>query len=261
MEGGSIECCASKSDIHQTCGSAAQASCLWAAQVIANPRARSLRARDGMLLEAVITAGLAHRNLATTHGHVWVSRRVGGRRGEDTLSGALSDTLSDTLSDDGPQSGLLLELTSPGRWRADVMTWAASPDMGQGWGSGEGLGSGRGAHERRAAASGPVPGREHSPMALELRALLEAEMLEACNGSRLPEAAGCRAPREQGSLLGKPRQAGRACSSSEVCCAGARVRSEEVWLIMDLCDRGCLQARRSQACQVAQQLFTRSGHS
>lgn len=205
--------------------------------MIANPRARSLRARDGMLLEAVITAGLAHRNLAAMHGHVWVSRRMSGRRGEDTLS------------DDGPQSGLLLELTSPGRWRADVMTWAASPDAAHGGGSGEGLGS------------VPGPGREHSPIALERRARLAANMAEACNESRLPEAADCRAPREQGSLLGKPRQAGRVRSSSEFRGGGARGRSEEVWLIMDYCDRGCLQARPPQACLVAHQPVMCSGHA
>lgn len=199
---------------------AAQAGCLRAAQVIANPRARSLRARDGMLLEAVITAGLAHRNLAATHGHMWVSRRTGGRRG------------GDSLCDDGPQSGLLLELAPPGRWRADVMTWAASPDAGQGWGSSEGLGS------------GPDPGREHSPIALERRARLAADFAEACNEPRLPQEAGGRALREQGGLLGKPRQAGRvSSSSSDVCGGGAQGRSEEVWLIMDYCDRGCLQAR------------------
>ena len=179
--------------------------------MIANPGARSLRACDGMLLEAVITAGLVHRNLAATHGHVWVSRRMGGRRGEDSFS------------DDGPQSGLLLELTSPGRWRADVMTWAASPDAGQSEGSGEGLGSGPGA------------GREHSPIALERRARLAADFAEACNEMRLPEAAGC--------PLGKPRQVGRMGSSSEARGGGAQGRSEEVWLIMDYFDRGCLLVR------------------
>ena len=188
-----------------------------------------------MLLEAVITAGLAHRNLAATHGHVWVSRRVGASRGEDVLA------------DNGPQSGLLLELASPERWRADVVTWAASPEAGlggaargAGGGSSKGLKSGWGAGECRGDASGSSWGREHSPIAMEMRARRAADWSEACTEAGLPAAGAARRD------AGKLRQAGRVRSSGDVGGGSdARGRREEVWLIVDFCDRGCLQARRT----------------
>ncbi|KAK9831340.1 hypothetical protein WJX81_003700 [Elliptochloris bilobata] len=66
-----------------------------AIKIITNPRNLNLRCKDGMPLEAVITAGLAHRNIIATLAHFWTSREYARR--EVTLGGRLAVERSGVL--------------------------------------------------------------------------------------------------------------------------------------------------------------------
>ena len=166
-------------------------------QIITNPRSLNLRCKDGMPLEAVITAGLAHRNIIATLAHFWTSREYARR--EVTLDGAraVERTAGTGL---GLGSGPLLGGAAP----ADA------------WGQ-----AGRGAARGRGIGLGF--GTEHASPA--------GTLWDSANHRRRVV--------DQGAAEVDP-------SADPGAAGGARADAEtedEMWLVMDYCDRGCLLVR------------------
>ena len=156
-----------------------------AAQIILNPRSLNLRCKDGMPLEAVITAGLAHRNIIATLAHFWTSRDFEAR--EVILDGERAVPRD---AGSGPEGLAFASMRGVGA----LGSGSGEPCLGPGIGSGQG-----------------------SPAA--------GGLWDSANRRRVD------VPDSRDSEVGT-RGAGS---------GGAR--EDEVWLIMDYCDRGCLLAR------------------
>lgn len=166
-------------------------------QIITNPRSLNLRCKDGMPLEAVITAGLAHRNIIATLAHFWTSREYARR--EVTLDGARAVERMV-----GTGSGLGSEPLLGGARPADA----------------RGRAGGGAARER---GTGLGFGTEHASPA--------GTLWDSANHRRRVV--------DQGAAELDP-------SSNPGAAAGPRAdpdTEDEMWLVMDYCDRGCLLVR------------------
>ena len=181
--------------------SGCRVTCAWlrAAQIIANPRSLNLRCKDGMPLEAVITAGLAHRNIIATLAHFWTSREYARR--EVTLDGARAVERTG-----GMGSGLGSGSTPGGAWPAGARDQAGSSVAAA---LGAGLGVGLGA--------------EHTSLAVTL--------WDSANHRRRVVDQG--AAELDPSANPSPGEGLRSDCETE----------DEMWLVMDYCDRGCLLVR------------------
>ena len=148
-----------------------------------------------MPLEAVITAGVAHRNIIATLAHFWTSREYARR--EVTLDGARA---VERTAGTGLGSDPLLGGAAPADARSQAGRGAAR-------GRGTGLGF----------------GTEHASPA--------GTLWDSANHRRRVV--------DQGAAEPDP-------SADPSAAAGARADAEtedEMWLVMDYCDRGCLLVR------------------
>jgi len=178
-------------------------------QIINNLRSLNLRCKDGMPLEAIITAGLAHRNIIATLAHFWTSRNVEMR--EVILSGSHA-------VERFPREGIGL---GPGwaRGSLDAAERDAGPAPRQ-----RGLGLGPALGPARARMAGAGAGGDLRPESG--RSSPTDPLWDSANDRR---------------RIVDQRGAGEAPSDAP---GGARPSldgcEDEMWLVMDYCDRGCL---------------------
>ncbi len=152
-----------------------------------------------MPLEAVITAGLAHRNIIATLAHFWTSREYARR--EVTLDGARA--VERTV---GVQAGM-----------------GSGPLLGGARPAGARSQAGRGAAAEPRGGTGLAFGSEHSSPA--------GTLWDSANHRRrvVDQGAAELDPSAHSIAAGGPRSDGET--------------EDEMWLVMDFCDRGCLLVR------------------